>query len=112
MFIRRGDVVLVDFDPAQNFEAASTRPAVVVSNNSANDHAHVVIVVPLTSDLARIYPHEMILPTHRVDIDRDSKTQVHLLRHVSKARIVSVIASLPEDLLLQLDDLLREHLAL
>ena len=110
--LRRGDIVLVDFDPAMPFEAAASRPAIIVSNNLANAHAYVVIVVPLTTNLKRIYPHEMVLEVNRTGLDEPSKTQVHLLRHVSKARIAKVLAHLPTDLMQQLDDLLREYLTL
>ena len=34
--MRRGDIFLVDLDPAQGSEAAKRRPAVVVSNDGAN----------------------------------------------------------------------------
>jgi mRNA interferase MazF len=112
MLLRRGDIALVNFDPAEPFEAAKTRPAVIVSNNISNEHAHVVIVVPLTSNLTRVYPHEFVIPIERSNLDSDSKTQVHLLRHVGKKRIQKVIASLPSDLMEKLDDLLREQLAL
>ena len=112
MLLRRGDIVLVDFDPAQADEAARTRPAVVVSNNLANVHAHVVTVIPLTTNLERVYPHEIVLPVNRTDLDADSKTQVHLIRHVSKNRLKKTVGYVPEDLLQKLDGLLREHLSL
>lgn len=112
MVLRRGDIVLVNFDPAQQNEAAKTRPAVIVSNNIANHHAHVVTVIPLTTNLSRIYPHEMVLELYQTGLDADSKTQVHLLRHISKARILRVLGHVPEDLMAQLDALLREHLSL
>jgi mRNA interferase MazF len=112
VLLRRGDIVLVDFDPAQAAEAAKTRPAVIVSNNIANSHAHVITVIPLTTSLSRVYPHEMVLPVARTGLDNDSKTQVHLIRHVSKTRIRKTLGHVPEDLMQQLDGLLREHLSL
>ena len=112
MLLRRDDIVLVDFDPAQTPEVAQTRPAVIVSNNIANLHANVVNGVPLTTRLGRVYPHENVLPVSRTGLDADSKTQVHLLRHVSKARIRKVLGHVPDDLMSQLDGLLREHLSL
>jgi mRNA-degrading endonuclease toxin of MazEF toxin-antitoxin module len=39
-------------------EAAKQRPAVVVTNNIANDVAPVIVVVPLTTNLEWLYPHE------------------------------------------------------
>jgi len=108
----RGDVVLVDFDPARSGEAAKTRPAVVVSSNVVNAAAPVVVVVPLTSNLSRVYPSELVLPAARIGTDSDSKAQTHLVRHVSKRRIVKVIGHVPPDLMKALDGRLREVLGL
>lgn len=112
MLLRRGDIVLVIFDPAQANEAAKTRPAVIVSNNLSTTHAHVITVIPLSTNLNRIYPHEMLLPLNRTGLVKDSKTQVHLIRHVSKARVSKLIGYVPEDLMVELERLLREHLNL
>lgn len=112
MLLRRGDIVLVNFDPAQQDEAAKSRPAIIVSNNIANLHAHVVTVIPLTTNLSRIYPHELLLPVHGSGLEAESKTQVHLIRHISRHRILKALGHLPEDLMQDLDVLLREHLSL
>ena len=112
MFVQRGDIVLVDFDSARDFEAAKKRPAIVVSNDISNKYAHVVIVVPLSTNLDRIYPHELVLETHKVNLEQDCKTQVHLIRHVSKLRLSRVIAHLSDDIMAELDALLREQLGL
>lgn len=112
MFLRRGDVVLVDFSPARPAEADYTRPAVIVTNNQANAFAPVVMVVPLTSNLTKVYPVQLFLPAARSGLDRDSKAQVELLRHVTLERIQKMLSQLPADLMMQLDARLREHLAL
>ncbi len=109
---RRGDIVLVDFDPARAGEAAKVRPAVVVSNDVANTLAPVVVVVPLTSNLSRVYPVEVVLPAQRTGTERDSKAQVQLIRHVSKRRLIKVIGHVPEDLMDEIDLCLRELLGL
>ncbi len=108
----RGDVVVVDFDPARSGEAARLRPAVVVSNNVLNTAAPVVVVVPLTTNLSRVYPSELVLPAARTGTRSDSKAQTHLIRHVSKNRVVRVIGRVPADLMEALDGRLREVLEL
>ncbi|MDQ1464386.1 MAG: mRNA interferase MazF, partial [Actinomycetota bacterium] len=51
--MRRGDIVLVNFDPTRGAEANKLRPAILVSNDGANTTAGrlgrgVVTVVPVT----------------------------------------------------------------
>lgn len=70
------------------------------------------MVVPLTSNLAKVYPMQLFLPAERTGLDRDSKAQVELLRYVTLGRIQKVLGHLPTELMTQLDMRLREHLAL
>jgi mRNA interferase MazF len=109
---RRGDVVLIDFRPGRAGEVDYTRPAIVITNDQANALAPVVVVVPLTSNVGRIYPFQLFLRAESPGLDRDSKAQVELIRHVSTERIGKLLGRVPDDLLADLDVRLREHLAL
>lgn len=58
---KRGDIYYVDF--GQNIDSnkqCGIRPAVIVSNNRANEHFPVITVVPLTSRTHK----KRSLPTH------------------------------------------------
>ena len=112
MLLQRGEIVMVDFAPARAAEVNFTRPAVIVTNNEANAHAPVVMVIPLTGNLERVYPSELVVKLERTGLDRDSKAQIQLLRHVSVERVLKPLGYLPEDLMLELDFRILEHLAL
>lgn len=59
--MRHGEVWWVDFDPARGGEVRETRPAVILSNDLANEHLNRVQVVPLTSNTGRVYPSEAVV---------------------------------------------------
>ncbi len=113
----RGEIRLTDLDPARAAEADKRRPAIIVSNDRANATAArlgrgVVTVVPITSNISRVFPFQVLLPADEVGIRVDSKAQAEQVRSVSIERIGPVIGRLPTHLISKLDDALRLHLQL
>ena len=110
--VARGDILLVDFEPARHTEANKIRPAVVITNNQANLFGTNLMVTPLTSNVSRIYPFQLFLPSEDTGLDQDSKAQVELTRSVSKSRLGRTVGALPPHLLDALSKRLRLHLEL
>lgn len=113
----RGEIRLVDLDPARRGEADKRRPAVIVSNDGANTTAArlgrgVVTVVPVTSNVGRVYPFQVLLPATESGLDLDSKAQAEQIRSVSVERVTDKIGTVPPALMLDIDDALRIHLGL
>lgn len=115
--LRRGQIVVVSLDPAVGSEARKTRPAIVVSNNTANAVASrissaTVTVVPLTSNTARVLPFQVLLPAGATGLDSDSKARAEQVRTVAVSRIVRPVGWVPAELMGALDEALRLHLSL
>lgn len=115
--MRRGDIVTVNLDAALGSEASKIRPAVVVSNDVANAAAArlgrgVITVVPVTSNIARIYPFQVLLRARQTGLARDSKAQAEQVRSVAVERIGARVSKLPAAVLRELDQALRVHLGL
>lgn len=115
--MRRGEIHLIDLDPATGSEANKRRPAVIVSNDAANLSAArlgrgVITVVPLVSNTERLYPFQVILPAADTGLERDSKAQAEQVRSVAVERVGARLGVVPGALMRQIDDALRLHLAL
>lgn len=59
--MKRGEVWWVDFEPALGSEVKKTRPAVIVSNDASNAAMPRVQVVPITSNVQRLYVFEAVV---------------------------------------------------
>lgn len=108
---------MVDLDPVRGSEANKTRPAVIVSTDAANATAvrlgrGVVTVVPVTSNIERIYPFQVLLRATQTSLARDSKAQAEQVRSVAIDRIGDACGALPVAQVRELDEALRVHLAL
>ncbi|MBM4408323.1 MAG: type II toxin-antitoxin system PemK/MazF family toxin [Chloroflexi bacterium] len=115
--MQRGDIVTVDLDPVIGSEANKRRPAVIVGNDAANASAQrlgrgVVTVVPLTTNVERIYPFQVLLPARATRLGQDSKAQAEQVRSISVQRLGPQLGAVPADLMRRIDEALRLHLAL
>jgi mRNA interferase MazF len=90
---------------------------VIVSNDGANLTAArlgrgVVTVVPVTSNIARVYPFQVMLEASDTGLKRDSKAQAEQVRSVAIERVGRRIGAVRPPLMSRLNDALRLHLAL
>jgi mRNA interferase MazF len=113
----RGEIRLVNLDPVVGAEANKRRPAVVVSNDGANATAArlgrgVVTVVPVTSNVARVYPFQVKLSAKATGLRTESKAQAEQVRSFAVQRMGPRVGRVPAELMEQIDEALRLHLAL
>jgi mRNA interferase MazF len=115
--MRRGEVRLVDLEPVRGSEAAKRRPAIIVSNDAANGAAArlgkgVITVVPVTSNVVRVYPFQVLLPAGSAGLRVDSKAQAEQIRTVSVERLGPLLGVLGLPAMASLEAALRLHLSL
>lgn len=115
--MQRGEIRLVDVEPVRGAEADKQRPAIIVSNDGANNTAQrlgrgVVTVVPVTSNVERVYPFQVLLPAGATGLAVNSKAQAEQVRSIAVERIGRRIGLMTAELQAELDEALRLHLAL
>jgi mRNA interferase MazF len=90
MHPRRGEVWWVSFDSSVGGEIQKTRPAIIFSNDSANAALNRVIVIPITSQIARLYPGEALIVLNA----EQRKAMADQITTASKQRLKSKLGTL------------------
>lgn len=85
--MKRGEIYYADLDPTIGSEIKKKRPVLIVSNNANNQAANTITVVPITSNISKVYPFEVLLDIKDTGLSKCSKAQCHQIRTISKIRI-------------------------
>ena len=89
--IRRGEVYWVDLSlPSEEekekgiiHELQGTHPAVIISNNQQNLYSPLIIIIPITSDMEKLYSWEVVIHSE----GKERKILTDQIRSVDKERI-------------------------
>jgi mRNA interferase MazF len=111
--MKRGDIYFAVLDPTLGSETQKTRPVIIVSNNTANKASSLVTVVPLSSQIARVYPFEVLLKAADSGLGKDSKAMAQQVRTLDKQRLSNRrTGGASTEQMINLDAALKLHLAL
>lgn len=112
--MQRGEIYIADLNPTVGSEISKKRPVIIVSNDINNLYSDTVSIVPITSNISKIYPFEILIRFNKKNgLSNDSKAQCHQIRTISKTRLNNIklgILSTKESE--DLDIALRLHLNL
>ncbi len=113
-FPRRGEIYLVEFNPARGHEIQKTRPAIVIQNDIGNRHSPVTIVAAITSKLSPTpYPVEAVVaPTKANGLSVPSAIQLSQTRSIDRQRLVRRLGTVDAATMRKVDDALKISLGL
>lgn len=110
----RGNIYLADLNPTIGSEVNKKRPIVIISNNISNIYSEVITVIPITSNISKVYPFEALIKSNSVSgLSQDSKAQCQQIRTISKTRIIKpLLGKISVDEMEQIEMALKLHLNL
>jgi len=113
MDYKKGDIVLVNFNPQKRAqEVGKTRPAIIVSDSDLNQVLDLVTVIALTSNLIDNALPLRVRIQQRENLKQDSDAMVEQLRSVSKTRIGEKLSELKDEEMKLIEDGIVEMLGL
>ena len=111
--MKRGEIYYATLDPTIGSEVAKHRPVLIVSNDINNRVATTITILPITSNVTKVYPFEVALSPADSGLLKASKIQVQQIRTIAKQRIRGdVIGSLSLSLMQLVDTAIKLHLSL
>lgn len=87
VFPRRGEVWLVNFNPAQGSEQKGIRPALIIQNDVGNEVSPVTIVAAISS-VVKAYPINVEIKPAESGLEKDSVVKLNQIRTVDKKRLI------------------------
>jgi mRNA interferase MazF len=85
-FPKRGEVWLVNWNPARGSEQAGRRPALIIQNDIGNEKAPTTIVAAISSSV-RIYPMNVLINPPEGGLDHPSIIKTSQILTISKERL-------------------------
>ncbi len=111
--MKRGEIYYANLNPSVGSEMSKNRPVMIVSNDINNRAASTITILPITSNVSRIYPLYVFLSTSDSGLPKPSKVQAQQIRTISKQRINGgVVGLLNETLMQSVDAAITLHLGL
>ncbi len=108
--VQRGDVFWANLDPTIGVEIKKTRPVVVVSNDVINQRSRLVVVVPLTTNIAHLSPSHVLIPQGEGGLSQDSKVLTEQIRAMDQRRLVNKVGTLSARFMRLIEQAIRNTL--
>jgi mRNA interferase MazF len=108
---QRGDVWLVNWNPARGSEQAGKRPALIIQNDVGNEYASTTIVAAISTTI-RSYPMNVLLEPPEGGLAKPSIVKTSQILTVSKERLEKKLGAITPEKMQEVNQALRLSLSL
>ncbi len=110
---RRGDIYLVEFDPARGHEIKKTRPALIIQNNIGNQYSPITIVAAISSRFdVPPHPTDVVIEMIESGLPQRSAIVLNQIRSVDRERLLKRVGRLQAPAMQRVDQALKISLGL
>lgn len=111
--MKRGDIFYANLSPTIGSEIAKCRPVLIISNDINNKAATTITILPITSNVMKVYPFEVFISKSESGLSKDSKIQAQQIRTISKQRLQGKqVGSITSEIMNLVDLAIKLHLDL
>jgi len=107
----RGEVWLINWNPARGSEQAGFRPALIIQNNIGNEKAPTTIVAAISSSV-RLYPMNVKVSPPEGGLKKPSIVKTSQILTLDKQRLDKKLGNLNKATMAKVDKAIRLSLAL
>lgn len=109
---KRGEIYLVNFDPAVGSEIQKTRPAIILQNNFGNEFSETTIVAAITAAGKKSFPVQVEVSAGVGGLDRNSLIQLNQIRTMDKSRLMHRLGAVDKPIMRAVDKALLVSLGI
>lgn len=110
-FPRRGEIWLVNWNPARGSEQRGKRPALIIQNDIGNEKASTSIVAAISTSI-KIYPMNVKIEPHESGLHYISMVKTSQIFTISKIRLEKKLGQLSEEKIEEVNQAIKLSLGL
>ena len=110
-FPRRGEIWLVNWNPARGSEQKGKRPALIIQNDIGNEKASTTIVAAISSSV-RLYPMNVKIEPIESGLKKTSIVKTSQILTISKTRLEKKLGKLNKEKMGEVNQAIKLSLSL
>lgn len=110
--VRRGEIYWVDWDPGRGSEQTGKRPALIIQNDSGNEHGATTIVASCSTAPKKQYPFLVSITSKDSGLPKDCSIDLAIIMSIDKSLLCDKAGELSKKKMEEVDQAIKISLSL